>query len=414
MKWIIRNIKTFTLAFALAVIVWISAVSTSDPTVTRTYPQSIPLEVTGLDPSLVVVGSLPQAVNISLMAPISVWDEMGKQPGELRAIVDLSGKKAGSYTVRVQPQVTFRPAQITSISLQSVDLVLEEQATSRLPITVLLRGEPATGYKAGTALLDVREAAISGPRSIIQRAVKAQVQVSISGLRQDVQTEQPIVVLDKDNRVLDGISVLPATINVNQPIIQLGGYRDIAVKVNLRGQQAGGYRINNISVFPPIVTVYSQTPALVADMPGFVETEPFNLNGESADINVSIPLVLPAGVEVIGEQTINVQVGISAIEGSLALKGLPVETVGLETGMAASFSPPTVDLIITGPLPILDSLKSGDIKIILDLTGLAAGMHKLAPSVQIALAEIHVQTINPGTIEVVIAPAGANTPTPTP
>ena len=98
MKWFLRNLRTFLLAFSLAIIVWISAVNNSDPTVTRTYPQSIPLELVGLDPSLVVLGQLPESITMQMMAPVSVWDQIGKDEGEVRAIVDLSGKSAGTGT----------------------------------------------------------------------------------------------------------------------------------------------------------------------------------------------------------------------------------------------------------------------------------------------------------------------------
>lgn len=412
-KWIVRNLKTFVLAFTLAVIVWISAVNTSDPTVTRDYPQAIKLEVIGLDPSLVVVGTLPEMVTVSMMAPISVWDSMTQTNGEVRAILDLSGLKAGKHALKIQPQVSFRPVQIVGLSVEKVSIDLEELGSVKLPVSVVLRGEPAIGYKTSTAQMEVREVTVSGPRSMIDKVSKAQVEIGIAGLRQDIQQELLVVVLDTNGRTLEDLNINPFKISVNQPIIQLGGYRDIAVKVNISGQQAGGYRVTNISVFPPVVTVYSQNPALIADMPGFVETEPFSLNGEAADINASIPLVLPNGVTTIGEQTVKVQVGISAIEGSLTLKGLPVEIIGVGNGLTALFSPNVVDLIITGPIPMLDSLKTGDIKVILDLTGLKVGKHTLDPMVQILINEIKVQTINPGTIEVTITPAGSQ-PTPLP
>lgn len=412
MKWLLRNLRTFVLAFTLAVLVWISAVNTSDPTVTRDYPRSIKLEVVGLDPSLVVVGDLPDTITVSMMAPVSVWDKMTQEKGEVRAILDLSGMTAGKHSIKIQPQVTFRPIQIVSLSVSRVSLALEELGTAKLPVAVVLRGEPAVGYKTGIAQLELDQVNITGPKSVIDRVGKAQVEIGIAGLRQDIQQELNVVVLDANGRKLEGLNITPSKINVTQPIIQLGGYRDIAVKVNISGQQAGGYRVTNISVFPPVVTVYSQNPALIADMPGYVETEPFSLNGESADLNASIPLVLPAGVTVIGEQTVKVQVGISAIEGSLTLKGLPVEIIGLASGLFAQYSPTTVDLIITGPIPLLDSLKTGDVKIVVDLTGLKIGKHTLDPQVQILLSEVKEQSVNPGTIEVTITAAGAFTPAP--
>jgi YbbR domain-containing protein len=151
------------------------------------------------------------------------------------------------------------------------------------------------------------------------------------------------------------------------------------------------------------LTVYSTELSRVNDLPGFVETQPLNLNGASQDIETRLGLNLPAGISVVGEQTVHVQAGIAAIEGSLSLNNMRVEIVGLAAGMQAFISPQTVDVIFTGPLPLLDKLSAGDIKIVVDLTGLAAGTHQLTPQAQIIINDVQLQSINPATIEVIIS-----------
>jgi YbbR domain-containing protein len=122
---------------------------------------------------------------------------------------------------------------------------------------------------------------------------------------------------------------------------------------------------------------------------------------------------------VVGEQTVQVQVGIAAIEGSLSLSGIQIEVIGLAPGLEAHISPALVDVILTGPLPLLDKLTPGDVKFVVDLTGLEIGTHQATPQAQIMINEIRVQSLNPGTIEVIISqgggtPAPTSTPTPTP
>src|SRR6185369_8466860 len=113
-----------------------------------------------------------------------------------------------------------------------------------------------------------------------------------------------------------------------------------------------------------------------------------------------------AGISAVGEQTVQVQAGIAPIEGSLSLNNMKVEIVGLADGLKAQISPQTVDVILTGPLPLLDKLSAGDVKIIVDLTGLAAGTHQLTPQAQIIINDVQLQSINPATIEVILSPAG--------
>lgn len=414
-NWLFRNLRTLAIALILALAVWVSAVTAADPDEVRSYPWPIELEVIGQDPGLIVVGHLPERVGITLRAPRSVWDEITASDGQqVRAVLDLSGLGAGEHDLTIQAQVKVRPVRVVSVLPKTIHLSLEPLVTKSFPILFSVRGEPAVGYQAGAATLDPSDVTVSGPQSEIERVSRLQVELSIAGVRQDVQSALPLRILDANGLPVTGLSISPETIQVHIPITQQGGYRDIAVKVAVRGQVAGGYRLTNISVFPPVLTVYSANPAIVNDLPGFVETEPLNLNGESQDIDTRIALTLPAGASIVGEQTVHVQVGIAAIEGSLSLNGIPVEVIGLAPGLSAHISPATVDVILTGPLPVLDKLTPGDVKFIIDLTGLTSGVHQAVPQPQILIADIRVQSLNPGTIEVTIGPGGSSTSLPSP
>jgi hypothetical protein len=59
-----------------------------------------------------------------------------------------------------------------------------------------------------------------------------------------------------------------------------------------------------------------------------------------------------------------------------------------------------VDIILTGPLPSLEKLTANDIRITLDVTDLGVGTHQIVPLIEILIADIEVQSIFPGTVEV--------------
>src|SRR5688572_2333058 len=413
-NWLFRNLRILGLALVLAIAVWVSAVTAADPDEVRVFPRTIPLEIVGQDSGLVVTGEVPENINLTLRAPRSVWDRLSSTEDAVRAVLDLSGLATGQHSVGIQVQVRIRPVRVVSVSPESVDLTLEPLATKSFPIQLAIRGETAVGYRAGLPEMDVQEALVSGPASLIAKVTRLQADLSIAGLRQDIQSSLPLRALDENGLLVNGLAINPENIQVRVAVTQQGGYRDIAVKVLVHGQVAGGYRLTNISVFPPILTVYSNTPSLVNALPGFVETESLNLNGASQEFETRLGLNLPVGISAVGEQTVQVQVGIAPIEGSLSLNNMPVEIVGLADGMDVHISPDTVDVILAGPLPLLDKLSAGDVKIIVDLTGLAAGTHQLTTQTQIIINDVQVQSINPTTIEVIISPSGTTTPQPTP
>ena len=410
MRLFAKNIRTFLLALVLGLSVWVSAVSDADPNEVRTYPSPVPLEVVGQDPSLVRTSEVPTSLEVSLRAPRSVWETLTAREDAVRAILDLQGLSAGEHNMEVQIIVAIRPYQIVQADPSTVTVVLESLATQTFPLALSLSGQPAAGYQVGEATMELNEVAVSGPESIVQQATRARVFVSLDGVRDGIEEAIPIQVLDGQNKILQGVTINPEAVRVNVPISPQAGYRDVAVKVVVQGQQAAGYRIENISVFPPVITVSSSDPELVNRLPGVVETQPLNLQDRKEDISTRLALALPDNITIQGAQTVQVQVSISPIQTSLTLLNQPINVNGLSEGLAAQVFPQTVDVIVSGPLPVLDALTSRDIVVSVDATGLGVGTYQLTPEVRVSVENVLVESILPGGVEAVITVPSTPTP----
>ena len=414
MRWVARNLRTFLLAFVLGVAVWISAVSSADPDEVRVFPEPIPIEIVGQDPSLIRTSDIPESVDVTLRAPQSVWRLLEAQENTIRAILDLSGLSAGEHTVDIQIQVTLRPTQIVLANPATVTVTLEPLATQTLPVSLSLSGQPAAGYQAGEATRDVAEVIISGPESAVNDAIRARAIVNLDGIRESIDETVLIQIINSKNEVLRGLTVSPESTHVTVPISQQGGFRDVAVKVVVRGQVAIGYRLENISVFPPVITVFANDPTIVNALPGVVETQPLDLQDGKEDISTRLSLALPEGITLVGAQTVQVQVSISPIQTSLTLLNQPINVNGLAAGLSAQPFPQTVDVIVSGPLPVLDVLTSDDITISVNVADLGVGIYQIKPDVEILNSNVLVESILPETVEVVLSIQGTATPTPFP
>lgn len=407
-----RNLRTLLWSLLLALAVWLAAVTAADPDQVRAYPTPLNIEVIGQDPGLVIDGTLPRQAELTLRAPQSVWDQLTARPDSVRAILDLSGLGAGQHKVDIQIQISDRPVRIVSVSPSSVSVGMEPLVTRTIPLQSTLTGQPAIGYQAGDLSVDPRQVVVAGPQSIVARVARVQVSVDITGIREGFDQSLPIQALDQNNLPVGDLTVQPESAHVTLPVTRQGGFRDLAVKVIVRGQVASGYRLDSISVSPPVVTVYSSNPDLVNAMPGVVETQPLDLEAAKDNVTLRVPLNLPGGVSAVGEQTVVIQAGISPIQSSLTLSGQRVEIAGLPDTLDAQISPATMDVILAGPLPVLNSLSRQDVHVTVDVTGLAEGSYQLTPAVQILASDITVESLLPGTIEVVLSPKPAATPKP--
>lgn len=409
MRWFASNIRTLLLALILAVAVWISAVTSSDPDEVRTL--TVPLAIIGQNPSLINVNDRPANLQLTLRAPHSVWEKLNTQDNSVQATLDLSGLGSGEYTVNVKITVAVPPYQIILANPTSVTVRLEPVATDTLPIFLSLSGEPAIGYQAGEEIVDPKTVTISGPASVIEKATRARILVSLAGARESIDQLIGVQIVDAKNSQLRDITVSPESVHVSIPITQQGGFRDVAVKVVVQGQQAPGYRIENVSVFPPVVTVFAADPKLVDALPGVIETQPLDIQDAKADIATRLGLNLPDDISIVGSKTVRVQVGVSAIQTSQTLPNQTINVIGLSEGYAARVSPQAIDVIISGPLPVLDTLTPQDVIINVDVSGLEPGIHQLVPKWEVLVSNVQVESILPGTVEVIVFIP--DTPTPT-
>ena len=411
MRLFVKNLRTFLLALALGVSVWVSAVSVDDPNDVRLYPNPILLEVVGLDPSLLLTNDIPSTVEVTLRAPRSVWETLTTREDAILATLDLSGLSAGEHTLQIQLTISERPYQLIRVNPTAVTVNLESLDNQTFPLVVSLSGQPAAGYQAGDATRDVTEVTVSGPESIVRQVARARVLIKLDGVRESIDETLPIEIVDKDNIILQGLTINPESVRVNIPISQQGGFRDVAVKVVVQGQQAPGYRIENISVFPPVITIFAEDPDLVNELPGVVETLPLDLQDRSEDISTRLSVDLPENITLVGPQTVQVQVSISPIQTSVTLPNLPIDVIGVSEGLSAEVFPQGVDVILSGPVPVLEAISSQDITVSVDATGLEIGVYQLTPQVETLVENVSVQSILPGTVEVVIAPPSTPTPT---
>jgi YbbR domain-containing protein len=412
-RWLGRNLSTMLLAFILAVIVWGSAVTSADPNEERTF--AILIEVVGQETDIEILKDIPDQLSMTLYAPSSILDELNEESGELRAWVDLSGLERGVHTLTVQylTPTEPRPLRLVDVSPKTVELTLEQLTSITMPIQTEVLGTPALGYQQGPTSWSDQEVVISGRLPDVQKVTAVKASLDITGAKGDIEQMVLLLPRDSEGNQVAGVTLNPNRIAVTQTITLRGGYRNMVVKVVTSGQVAEGYRQTNIAVSPPNVMVFSADPAMIEGLPGYIETLVLDLSGIVDDIETVLALNLPEGVSVIGDPNVLVQVGVAAIEGSINISRR-VEVIGISPGLVATVSPGTVEVIIFGPIPTLQTLSDVDVRVVVDLTGLEEGVYQLSPEVIILPDRLLLQVISPETLEIGISSAELGTPTPTP
>jgi YbbR domain-containing protein len=419
-----QNRDTLLLAILLSIAVWVSAVYADDPNNEGPIEGGVELRLIGLPDSIVVLNEteLDETVAISIRAPESVWQAIGENPDLIRATVDLSGLAAGEYTLPVEINLQASPAEILDVFPREISVNLDDYITrTDLPLVLNQTGDIAQGFQVDEASMSLDSVTVSGPSTRMSLVTQVIATVSLQDVRQSFSTTVGLFAANEEGQVVAGLELEPKVTDIEVTVSQAGQYRDVAVVVETLGEPAEGYARTSIDVDPLIVTLYAENEKDIEGIPGFVSTEPIRLIGKTESFVIQVPLVLPEGVRQAGEQqTVAVSIGISPKVRNLSIS-VPITIRNLAEGFTAELSPDNVEVFLTGPEPIINTLELEDLIVFVSLEGYEVGTAFVELQWELLLGEIEVLSINPDTIEVIITvaeegdlPAETPTPSPTP
>lgn len=390
----------------LATLVWVAAVREQNPPRTADYPQPIPIQVIPPAASLVTTDKLPETVRLRLLAPESSWSTL--TPSKFKATLDLSSLTEGFNDVPLRVSVSDSQIKIVEQIPKEISVNLQAEQTISLPVTVMVMDEPPVGFINRAPGASPAQVTITGPASLVSQVDEVVSEIFIRNAKETIHRPSEVIVRSRDDQSIGNLKIEPATVQITLPIEQRFGYKDVSVSAVISGQPASGYWVSNILVNPPRLTIVGNPQAL-SSISGFVATTPINVSQATADIVQSAPLNLPKGVTVVlpenesgGAGGVQVTVEIAAIESGQTVQR-PITQQGIDPDYTWTASPERANVILSGPIPRLQTLKPEDVKVVVDLFGLAPGAHKVRPTVFLP-EDLNLEAILPDTIEIIINP----------
>ncbi|MFO7662525.1 MAG: CdaR family protein, partial [Chloroflexota bacterium] len=396
----ITNLASLALALLLAIFIWTTASEIEDPVRTRFV--EVPLEYVGLPANATLADVDPrQTVQIRLEGPDSLLQEV--TPDDFLATLDVSSVTSGE-TTPVNIVVTGRKpgVNISFITPEQIDVQLEQEVTRDIPVRLDLRGSVARGHAQGEPFLEPSTIRVSGPASQIDPLEFALVTAFLNSTAETlVERAQPIL-YDVTGRVAGatGLVLNANEVIVTVPVEELAGFSEKLVTVEWRGEPAPGYRLLSVTADPPSVLVEGR-PAQISRLTS-VKTEPIDITGLNQSFQQTAILVLPDGVTVDPEQTINVDIQIEPILTTSTFNRVPILR-GVDSRYEAQVNPNQIRVVLFGPLPILDALIEDDIRVTLDLFGLGPGTYSIEPDVDLPDRDIELRSVQPAVVTVTIA-----------
>jgi YbbR domain-containing protein len=115
-----------------------------------------------------------------------------------------------------------------------------------------------------------------------------------------------------------------------------------------------------------------------------VATATIDISGLTEDRTYQVGLLLPAqGTTLIKAAQATVTVSVAALTGTRAFPVVAVQATNLGSSLSAEFDPPSVGVLVAGPLPALSSITLAQVGAVVDASGRGPGTYPVDLTVRV-------------------------------
>lgn len=356
---LLLDAPTFLLALILAFTAWAFVNQQTNP-VREARIENIPLRVTGVPANMQLLSAPRETVDTLVKASNDVLPTLGAS--SFQATLSLDGLEPGPHRLPIEVESGVRRVQVVSVEPETLDVQLAQIITGTVEVRAVTVGEeelsPAFEVP-DPPTVSPDEVEITGAAPLVENVDHAQAEIAVPAVGGSAERVRPLVPVDADGNVVEGVTLSPDQVQVTVTVARRPNARDVGVQVELTGELPEGYRLSQIVSTPSRVTLLGEVEgALTTD--SAIHTLPLDISNAVDDLRVQVPLDLPPGVEALnsaGEtvRSVLVLLDVEPRQGTRVL-ARNIEVLG-SAGLSLSIDPPTVDVRLHGPVPLLNEVE---------------------------------------------------------
>jgi YbbR domain-containing protein len=315
-------------------------------------------------------------------------DLQSLRPSDFEATADVKGQPVGTpVSVPVRVRTTRANVRILEVIPPTVTVTLREAKVREMAVNVRITGPLPDNYRFSDAqpALDPITVKVRGLPDDVDSVTSVDLDANLSGARNNTVTIVGDLVGRTDGGNPVSVQVTPsrasATFRIEQTFVQ----RTIGITPSLSGQPAIGFRVANVTIDPPTVTVTG--PKSVVDSIQGISTEAVAIT----NARTSVTQVRQV------DRIPNVASDLSTVLVTVEIRPIDCGDQSTACGstvfvVAAAFAPPppatlvvvvpdggySVQARVSGPLDALSKVKLSDIKATISLANATVGTQPYA------------------------------------
>ncbi|NJP05548.1 MAG: hypothetical protein HC837_07980 [Chloroflexaceae bacterium] len=383
------------LSFVLSLMVWMFVSLSQDRNATY---NSIPVEVEQLEPDVVIIDEegLPKnsqtfldPINMVLRTDEATLADIDNR--DLYAYVNLFGLRKGTHLVDIQPGAHRYEPRISFVSLEpeKIEVRLDNIITQTVPITINLQGDLPFGFERDEPVVRVNgepvdQVQVSGPANQVETVVVALAAANIDQRQSSYSGALQLEPFDTNGQSVEGVTVLPSSVNVHIPIRSEVGLRRVPVLGNVTGIPASGFIISNVISLPSLINLSGSSRRL--DQIDHIETEEIDITGMSETFTREVRLMFPSGTSSQNDDDLTALVNIAIVPQQVQFQAnllYTVQITGTPPGLEVTYTPMVVTVSLEGSSFALQQMSQSNLTAFVDIEGLLPGNYTLTPTLQL-------------------------------
>lgn len=402
----IDQITRIVISLVLAFVVWGFISWETNPEVDRTV-QGIAIEVRNLPDDMQLVGELAP-VSVTLKGPENLMNRTNSS--EIVAYIDLADVTSigrSEHAIQVDAPSGLR---VIDPDPDRVEIVLDALITRTFPVeTVEAAPRPPN---VSNVSIDPTSAEVSGTRQQVLQVDHLETSIEITGESESFTKVSPILAVDSNGNVVEGVTVTPDQVSVTVTFSTTGKFVPVTVV-------CACIEDNQVSVeqFPEAAAIPSTVRITGPDnvISGITEllTTPIDIsNLTESDWILDVELdtsKVPAGVTV---SDTKVDVWVPIEQERLIFDSIQIIAVNLGEGLEATIDPGRVSFAVQGAAEELEQLEGVEPLAIVDATDRGPGSYRVNVEIVVP-AGLSYESVEPTEVQLTITEQAASTEEPT-
>lgn len=351
--------------------------------------------------NLMLVSTTTPTIRVNLEGNRS--DLVNVEADDLIVVADLakistSGTHELTYSITVSGNGVM---QVLSSQPEKVTVQVVEKLSTKVPVKVNYTGSLPEGYimDRENAVLSVEEVTVEGPKDVVEQIACAAVEINCDGRTETIVESQRFKLCDANGNPLDVSMVLTKEEEVRVEV-RVAAVKKINLDLTVNDGGGATRESSNIEIDPAQITV-SGSEAALSNLETLI-LGTINLADITASTEKNYDITLPEGVRnESGLTTATVKISFPELsKREFTLTNFKILNVA--EGMEAELLTKQLVITIRGPKAQVDNLRTEDIVVELDLTGVL-NSDTISPKITFGESAPDVGVLGKPTVAVTVA-----------